>query len=49
VTKPERGSGTGSTDVQRADDPESDIRVRFSGAGGNLRDGWKSGVRTNDP
>jgi hypothetical protein len=33
VTKPEGGLGTGSTDVRRTTDPESDIRVRLSGAG----------------
>jgi hypothetical protein len=33
VTKPEGGSGSGSTDVRRTADPESDIRVGLSGAG----------------
>jgi hypothetical protein len=33
VTKPERGSGSGSTDVRRTTDPELDIRVRLSGTG----------------
>jgi hypothetical protein len=31
VTKPKRGLGTGSTDVRRTADPESDIRVGLSG------------------
>jgi hypothetical protein len=38
VTKPEGGSGTGSTDVWRTADPELDTRVGLSDTG-NLRDG----------
>jgi hypothetical protein len=33
VTKPEGGSGTGSMDVRRTADPESDIKVGLSDAG----------------
>jgi hypothetical protein len=49
VTKPEGGLGTGSTDVRRTVDPESDIRVGLSGQG-NLSDGrgWGSGLMIRD-
>jgi hypothetical protein len=49
VTKPEGGLGSGSMDVRRTADPESDIRVRLFGQG-NLRDGrgWGSGPMIRD-
>jgi hypothetical protein len=49
VTKPKGGLGTGSTDVRRSADLESDIRVRLSRQG-SLHDGrgWESGPMIHD-